>query len=197
MQFSATECFGEAMTLPRITNTQPSTRAEKVNPTLEIIYRNLCTLHQDSTNSRVHSAKQIRQIARSIKTFGFNVPFLVDRNLKLVAGHGRLEACKLLGITRVPTISLPHLTREQASAFMIADNRLTEIAAWDDRILAEQLKSLSEVELNFDLEVTGFEMGEIDLLIEGLSLQAPDEVQDALPEMQSPTPVTKSGIFGF
>ena len=110
---------------------------------ISIVYRAIAQLKPDPTNPRRHTQKQIRQIAESIKIFGFNVPILIDREGKVVAGHGRLHACRLLGITEVPTLCLDHLTAAQARAFMIADNRLTEIATWDDRLLAEQLKELS------------------------------------------------------
>ena len=91
----------------------------------------------------------MRQIARSIESFGFNVPVLVDGQLRVIAGHGRVMACQLLGWTEVPTICLDHLSEAQAKAFMIADNRLTENSVWDDRLLAEQLKELSILDLDF------------------------------------------------
>jgi ParB-like chromosome segregation protein Spo0J len=116
-------------------------------------------LKPDPKNARQHSAKQIRQIADSIEAFGFNVPILVDADLNVIAGHGRLLACKRLGWREVPTIRLEHLSETQRRAFMIADNRLTEIASWDDRLLAEQLQALSSVELDFDIETIGFDMG--------------------------------------
>src|SRR5207237_1829784 len=84
---------------------------------------------------------------------------------KVICGHGRLLACRGLGWTAVPTLALDHLTPAQACAFMIADNRLSEIATWDDRLLAQQLKDLSLLGLDFSLEILGFEMGEIDLRI--------------------------------
>ena len=94
-------------------------------------------------------------------------------------------ACQLLGITEIPTICLSHLSPEQIRAFIIADNKLTENAAWNEILLGKQLKSLSEIDLNFSLEATGFEMGEIDVLIEGLS-QPSDSAQhdpaDVLPD---------------
>ena len=90
------------------------------------------------------------------------MPILVDRDLKVIAGHGRVLACRELGWSEVPTLCLDHLTGPQARAFMIADNRLTEIATWDDRLLAQQLKDLSVLDLDFSLELTGFAMGEID-----------------------------------
>jgi len=108
-----------------------------------IVYRAIDALTPDPANPRCHSRKQIRQIAESIRVFGFNVPILIDREGKIIAGHDRLLACRELGITEVPTLCLDHLTQAQARAFMIADNRLTEIASWDDQLLAQQLKELS------------------------------------------------------
>jgi DNA modification methylase len=157
-----------------------------VNAALSIVQRPIATLKPDPKNPRKHSPKQIGQIAESIRTFGFNVPVLVDKDLKVIAGHGRILACQRLGWDSVPTIQLEHLTPAQARAYMIADNRLTEIAAWDDRVLAEQLKELSTLDLDFSLEVTGFDMGEIDLRISGLDeAQEPDEA-DAVPEPVGP-----------
>jgi DNA modification methylase len=181
------------MASPRLGENRAFTKLRKVNPPLAIVYRDIHNLRPDSKNPRVHSDKQIQQIARSIEAFGFNVPFLVDRELKLIAGHGRLAACKVLGINKVPTISLDHLTEEQIRAFTIADNRLTETADWDERLLGEQLKALSEVKLTFSLEATGFEMGEIDVMIEGLTSPAEAEAADKLPTISSPVPVTKPG----
>jgi hypothetical protein len=108
------------MTSPRLAKNRASTKLGKVNPPLAIVYRDIAELQTDSKNPRVHSEKQIQQVARSIEAFGFNVPFLVDRKLKLIAGHGRLAACTLLGINKVPTICLDHLTENQVRAFMIA-----------------------------------------------------------------------------
>ncbi len=117
---------------------KPVRRASK-QPGLEIVYRPLDELKPDPANARLHSKKQIRQIAESIRVFGFNVPILVDRDLKVICGHGRLLAGRELGLTEVPTLCLDHLTAAQARAFMIADNRLTEIASWDDRLLVLEI----------------------------------------------------------
>ena len=136
----------------------------------------------DPNNPRCHSRGQIRKIAQSIAAFGFNVPILVDANLTVVAGHGRLLACRDLGWAEVPTVRLDHLNEAQAKAFKIADNRLTETSTWDDRVLGEQLKELSELDLDFSLEATGFEIGEIDLRIEGLEeISEEPDAADALP----------------
>ncbi len=135
---------------------------------LAVVYRAVDDLKLNPANPRIHGKRQIQQIARSIETFGFNVPVLIDEDGNVIAGHGRVLACRLSGIDQVPCICLSHLTKEQAAAYLIADNRLTENSAWDDRLLGEQLKALSDADLDFSLEVTGFEVGEIDLLIEGL-----------------------------
>ena len=139
-----------------------------------VVYRPIADLKLDPKNPRLHSDRQVNQIAHSIEAFGFNVPVLIDANDRVIAGHGRILACQLLGQTEVPTICLEHLSETQARAFMIADNRLTETSVWDDRLLAEQLKELSVVDLDFSLESTGFTMGEIDLRIEGLNSEAED-----------------------
>jgi len=144
----------------------PAKRRTPDTSNLAIVYRDIHQLHPDSKNPRIHSDKQIHQIARSIEAFGFNVPFLVDQELRLIAGHGRLAACQFLGIKAVPTICLDHLTENQIKAFIIADNRPAEQAAWDPKLLADQLSELCQVELDFDLEATGFEVGEIDVLLE-------------------------------
>ena len=144
-------------------------KANTTDRPLSIIYRSLTDLKLDPNNARLHTKKQIRQIAQSIETFGFIVPVLIDAQGKLLAGHGRVLAAQSLGMTQVPTIMIEHLIEPQIRAFMIADNRLTENSAWDEQLLAEQLKVLSELELDFSVEVTGFEMTEIDLRIEGLA----------------------------
>jgi DNA modification methylase len=150
---------------------------------LAIEYLPVASLRPDPKNARLHSDKQVRQIAKSIEAFGFNVPVLVDANLQVIAGHGRLRACERLGIAQVPVIQLEHMSEHQMRAFLIADNRLTENSEWDNRLLGEQLKILSEAELDFSLEVTGFEMGEINLMIENLSpaSKGADDPADALP----------------
>ena len=162
---------------------------------LKIVYRQIDTVKLDPANPRRHSKKQVRQIANSIEAFGLVTPILIDRNDNVIAGHGRLLACRLLGITEVPTLCLDHLTSAQARAFMIADNRLTEIATWDDRLLAQQLKDLSLIGLDFNIEDTGFEMGEIDLRIASLEdpPEATDDPADVLPDVPAGPVVSKMG----
>jgi DNA modification methylase len=160
---------------------------------LQVGYCSLAELRPNPHNPRLHSKKQIAQIAESVRSFGFNVPILVNAERQVIAGHGRIEAAKLIGIREVPIISLAHLTPEQTRAFLIADNRLTENATWDERLLAEQLKFLSEAEIDFSIEATGFEMGGIDVLIEGLEPEAAEgaDVADQIPEQENAPPVSR------
>ena len=140
-------------------------------------------------NPRTHSEKQIRQIAASIETFGFTNPVLIDSSDTVVAGHGRVRAAKRLGLRTVPTIRLEHLNEAQIRAYVIADNRLAECAGWDRELLALELQGLAEIDLDFDLEVTGFETAEIDLLIgpEAAESQDPDPA-DAAPPLDPEAP---------
>jgi DNA modification methylase len=162
---------------------------------LAVTYRAIAELALDPNNPRQHTPRQIGQIARSIDTFGFLVPVLVDGNLKVIAGHGRVLAARQLGWSTVPTIQLDHLSEAQACAFMIADNRLTENSTWDNRLLAVQLKELSALDLDFSLEVTAFDMGEIDLRIEGLSAEEDESAAaaDDLSNLPSGPAVTRPG----
>src|ERR1700682_5043801 len=146
---------------------------------LSIEHLPVSQLRLDPQDPRQHNARQIGQIARSIETFGFNVPILVDRDNKVLAGHGRVQALQRLGKAEVPVIRLEHLTPAQARAFNIADNRLTEAASWDDRLLGEILHDLSAQDLDFSIEATGFSMAEIDLRIEALSESPPGTADPA------------------
>jgi ParB-like chromosome segregation protein Spo0J len=121
------------------------------------------------SNARTHSKHQIRQIARSIETFGFTNPVLVDRTNTIIAGHGRLEAAKLLGMSNVPTIRLDHLTEAQTRALIIADNKLAENAGWNRGLLAIEHGYLLSADQNLEVTVTGFEIAEIDVLLEEFS----------------------------
>jgi 16S rRNA G966 N2-methylase RsmD len=137
-------------------------------------------------NPRTHSAKQIRQIADSIREFGFTIPLLIDATDTVITGHGRLRAAKQLGMATVPTIRLDHLSQEQIRALVIADNRLAELAGWDQDLLTLELRDLAELDLDFELEVIGFETPEIDLLVgdaeKGEQSDPADEVLTPEPE---------------
>ena len=160
---------------------------------LKIAYQSPAALQPRATNPRTHSKKQIRQIAASIERFGFANPVLIDRDGSIVAGHGRVEAAKLLGIEKVPTIRLEDLNEAEIRAYVIADNRLAENAGWDRELLAIELQGLIELELDFDVTITGFEMPEIDILIGELDVDEEDDPADEVPEVSAGPPVTRLG----
>ena len=118
-----------------------------------------------AANARTHSDHQVAQIAGSIAAFGFNVPCLVDERGVLIAGHGRLLAARNLELETVPVIRLEHLSEAQVRAFRLADNRIAENAGWDDELLRVELEQLREAD--FDLDLTGFELDEVDRLLQG------------------------------
>ena len=161
-------------------------------PALAVVWRRIEELRPDPANPRSHSPKQIRQLARSIDAFGFNVPILINRMLGVIAGHGRLLAAHQLGWQEVPTILLDHLNGAQARAFMIADNRLAETASWDEPLLAQQLKELSLAEVDFGIEATGFELSEIDLRTGAAAVGTRPRKRSRRPA-GAPTPVAREG----
>lgn len=117
-------------------------------------------------NARTHSNRQIKQIIKSIETFGFTNPVLIDEENLLIAGHGRLDAAKRLGLHEVPAIRIAHLTDTEKRALMLADNKIALNAGWDLEILAGELEDLSTMELSFEIDLTGFEIGEIDMILQ-------------------------------
>lgn len=134
-------------------------------------------------NARTHSRKQLRQIANSIERFGFTNPVLIDDEGQILAGHGRVEAAKLIGMKRVPTLTLSHLSPAERRAYMLADNKLALNAGWDPELLAEELQLLIDEE--FDLDLTGFSRAEIDLILDDAREASPetrDAPEDAVPE---------------
>src|SRR5260221_7559739 len=161
---------------------------------IAVPYRSPAELTVAPGNPRVHTPRQIKQIAQSISVFGFLIPIVIDEADRVLVGLGRFDAARNLGSTEVPTIQITHLSEAQKKAFAIADNRLAEIARWDDPILAEQLKGLSIINLDFDIEITGFDMGEIDLRIESLNLDLNEtDPADVLPSEGKGEPVAQKG----
>lgn len=157
---------------------------------LSVEYVAPARLIADPSNPRTHKPPQVAAIAKSMSTFGFNVPVLADGDGLIIAGHGRVMAAMKLGLVTIPVIRIEHLTVTQRRAYMIADNRLTDVSRWDDRLLGEVLRDLSVVELDFDIEAIGFSVGEIDMKIDALDDHSLDR-DDAQPE---PGPaVTKVG----
>lgn len=127
-------------------------------------------------NPRTHSAKQVRQIAASIREFGFTNPILIDEADEIIAGHGRLEAAKSIKLSKVPCIRLDGLTQAQKKALLIADNKLALNAGWDTEILHEQMLEL--IDDHFELEITGFEIPEVNLILQNSWNPAEADPQD-------------------
>lgn len=112
-------------------------------------------------NARTHSAEQIKQIQASIREFGFVNPVLIDNDFNIIAGHGRIMAAKAEGMNEVPCVFVGHLTEAQKRAYILADNRLAEMAGWDKDLLKIELDELRA--LDFDLCLAGFSEADIDL----------------------------------
>ena len=151
-------------------------------PAQQVIELSIDLLKPYPRNARTHSKKQIKQIASSIQRFGFTNPVLVSDAGEIIAGHGRVEAARLLGRKTVPTLAMSHLSETERRAYVLADNKLALNAGWDKEILAIELQAL--VDLDFDVELTGFSLAEVDLAIDDAreaSLDGPMEPEDAVP----------------
>jgi ParB family transcriptional regulator, chromosome partitioning protein len=133
-------------------------------------------------NSRTHSESQVKQIAASIREFGFTNPILIDEKGTIIAGHGRLVAAQLLNIDEVPTITLNGLTDIQRKAYVIADNKLALNSGWDIDILGNELKGLEE--FDFNLGLLGFEEAELNTLLGQIDFSpATEEEQGKLDQL--------------
>jgi DNA modification methylase len=161
-------------------------------PALKIRYLRTGALKPNPGNPRIHSGKQIRQIADSIRTFGWTNPILVDAAGRIVAGHGRWQAAKLLGRESVPVIRLDDMTAAQRRAYLLADNKLAENATWDSALLAAEFNSLFALDLDFDVTITGFEMGEIDAVVRDDGAVDRDEADD-VPDIDDSPPISTRG----
>jgi len=126
-----------------------------------------------ANNARTHSEDQIKKIQASIREFGFVNPVLIDKNYGIIAGHGRVVAARREGINKVPCVWVEHLTEAQKKAYILADNRLALDAGWDMEMLKVEMEQLQE--LDFDVELTGFDAGEIERLTTGVDLDSGDD----------------------
>lgn len=141
---------------------------------LSIKYRLTDELIPYVNNSRTHSPEQVAQVAASIKEFGFTNPILIDEEGGIIAGHGRLMAAQKLGLDSVPTIKLSGLTEAQKKAYVIADNQLALNSGWDLDLLKVEIEGLKE--LNFDIDLIGFDDDFIDeLLVDDSETDQDDE----------------------
>ena len=163
----------------------------KPDHSIEVVYRHLSELTPDAQNPRTHKERQINALVRSIRVLGFNIPLAVDASGKILCGHARYLAAQKLGMSEVPVIRLDHLSESQARAFMLADNKLSEMSDWNKGLLAVQLKELTAVDLTFDIEATGFSVGEIDLILDLDS--AGSDSADRVPDIPEGPPITRLG----
>ena len=138
-------------------------------------------------NARTHSKKQIRQIADSIERFGYTNPVLIDEAGEIIAGHGRVEAAKLLGLSGVPALRVSHLSAAEKRAYVLADNKLAAKAGWDRELLAIELQGL--IDIDFEVELTGFEVPEIDVILEDADSA---KAEGSGPEDRAPDPLPES-----
>jgi DNA modification methylase len=144
----------------------PQKPAANSLPHLQVQMLAIGQIRPNPRNARMHSRGQIREIANIIEAVGWTVPILVDEKRRLIAGHGRLEAAKLLGLQTVPAIMLRGLSEAKRRALALADNRIPQSAGWDRQVLAAELPQLAEllIEEGLDISLTGFEPAEIDQL---------------------------------
>lgn len=140
-------------------------------------------------NARTHSDEQLRQIAASIREFGFTAPILVDGSDGVVAGHGRLAAAKLLGLAEAPVVVLDHLSEEQRRQYVLADNKLAENAGWDLELLALELEAI-----DIDPAVLGFGEADLARLQDGLELGEFEQVAAAGPGTERAEPEHQPGL---
>src|SRR5258708_38941357 len=163
-------------------------------PDLVVEYIGAAGLCPFGRNARTHSKKQIRQLADSIRAFGFTNPVLIDDSGTILAGHGRVEAAKLLGMTSIPCVRLSNMTPAQKRAYVLADNKLAVNSGWDEELLTIELQELLACDLNFDIEITGFSIAEIDGLVESLKPEEQgDPADDQLPSLGEGPPVSRLG----
>ena len=159
--------------------------------TLAVTYRAITELKPHAQNARAHTRQQIKLVARSIETYGWTNPILIDGDDNVIAGHARLEAAKFLRMEQVPTISLQHMTAAQKRAYIIADNRMNEVAgSWDRNILALEHQAIRLMDPTFDLSSTGFSLDDVEIMIDGLTPSSED--QPPAPDRSRPA-VTRVG----
>jgi DNA modification methylase len=149
----------------------------------------IASLKPYAKNARTHDDRQIETLRNSIEAFGFQNPILVDADNVIVAGHGRVEGAKRLGMTHVPALRVEGLSPNDLRAYRLADNRLAELAGWDQAMVEIELQYLVSVELDYSIETLGWDMPEIDVMLNGETTlmsageTAPPDPADALPDI--------------
>ena len=165
---------------------------QTLNCDLTVVYTSLDTLTEYPNNPRQHDTKQLIKIQNSIEKFGFINPILVDEHNEIIAGHARLAAARLAHLPQVPVIRLEHLSTAQKKAYRIADNKLAELGTWSVENLQLEFQELEKLDLDFSLGITGFDMGDIDLILEGKETKA-DPKANNIPFIPDNEVVTREG----
>src|ERR1700676_1428471 len=173
--------FGGGPSMNKISPVQPSSR-------LSVTYRPVGDLIPDPRNARTHPKRQIDQLKASIQEFGFTNPILADPEGHIIAGHGRLQAARMMGLAELPVITLSGLSETQKRALRIADNKIALNAGWDLEILQLELGTIGSIDVDIYLTLTGFSTGEIDVILTS-AVDPDDEVIPPVPA----TPRTKLG----
>ena len=143
----------------------------KIETKISIVLASISGLKADPNNPRQHPERQLRHLMKNLQEFGFLVPILIDETNRILAGHARVEAARRLGYSQVPAIQVEHLSEVQEKAFIIADNQLVELAVWDRVLLRDIRVDITAECPDFDIEITGFVTGEVDILIDGQDVQ--------------------------
>ena len=163
---------------------------------LSINYVSLKDIKPYEQNTKIHKSKQIGQIVNSIKEFNFNNPILIDENNEIIAGHGRMMAAEKLNMEKVPVIKIEHLNEAQKRAYRIADNKLTENGEWDVNLLKLEFCEIEKLELDFSLDITGFDIADIDVILDSSLTDKetkPDEKANAIPFISENEIISKLG----
>ncbi len=164
-------------------------------PDAQITHHPIAALSPWSRNARTHSKKQIRQIAASIRQFGFTNPVLIDEAGTILAGHGRVAAAKLLGMTEVPCLQIDHMSENEKRAYVLADNKLALNAGWNEDVLAAELGALVSADLDFDVGLTGFSIPEIDGTLAMVKPEEPDDPRDDVIPYGAPSRVGPGDVW--
>lgn len=181
------------MKTPRAAKSKPQSPIPNLGP-IETVPTAL--LKSYGQNARKHSERQVALIAQSLEAFGFNNPIIAEEDGTIIAGHGRWEAAKQLKLEHVPVLRVRHLTPDKVRAYRLADNRLAELAGWDEEMLVVELGELATVDLGFSIETIGWTFPEIDVMLDppeaGGSEGPSDSVDHDIPELPV-KPVSRPG----
>ena len=181
------------MTKPRTTKASKTIGFPKLGP-IETVPTAL--LKSYAHNARTHTERQVALIAQSFEAFGFNNPIIAEEDGTIIAGHGRWEAAKQLGLEHVPVLRVRHLTPDKIRAYRLADNRLAELAGWDEEMLVIELGELTTIDLDFSIETIGWTFPEIDVMLDppkGADADGPSDAIDSDIPVPPVTPVSRLG----